>query len=151
MRSLNKCGCLKSLIGTGFICLTHPVFLKSMPTSQRMVVSFVGTLGAIIPLTLTGSGYEGLLPQEPNNYYWILLIELLTAALLQYLFAKETRLVGPLHTTSLSLFEVIVAMMAGAWFLNASLNRMHITAAALIVIAQIIRPDAGLNASTNVS
>ncbi len=121
---------------------SHPV--KSMQTNQRMVVSFIGTLVAIIPLTLSGSGYDGLLPDEPKDYYWILIIGLFSAALPQYLFVKGAPLAGSLRTTSLSSLEVIVAMMTGAWFLGTPLSRMHITAAALIVIAQMIRQDEGL-------
>lgn len=118
--------------------LAHPV--KSMETGQRMVISLSGTVMMILPLILiTGSGI--ILPDHPRDYFWILVIGMASAALPQYLFVKGAPLAGAANTASLSSLEVVIAMLMGALVMGQQPNRMQVTAAMLIVIAQLIRQD----------
>lgn len=118
--------------------LAHPV--KPMETSQRMVISLSGTLLAILPFLLM-SGAVNMLPNHSGDYFWILVIGLVSAAVPQYLFVRGAPLAGAGSTASLSSMEVIVAMLMAALVLGQQPNRMQMTAAVLIVIAQLIRQD----------
>lgn len=81
------------------------------------------------------------MPEHTSGYLWVLAIGIVSAALPQYLFVKGAPLAGASNTASLSSLEVIVAMAMGLLILGQQLDRMQITAAALIVIAQLIRQD----------
>jgi len=114
--------------------------LKPMATNQRMVISLSGTLLVVIPLTLV-SGPVDLLPATPEAYAWILAIGVLSAALPQYLFARGAPLAGASSTASLSSLEVVVAMLMAVLVLGQQPDRMQLTAAILIIIAQLIRQE----------
>jgi len=118
--------------------LAHPV--RSMETSQRMVISLSGTLLMISPMILMAGPVE-MLPQHPRDYFWILAIGLLSAALPQYLFVRGAPLAGASVTASLTSLEVVFAMLMAALIMGQQPERMQITAAMLIVIAQMIRQD----------
>ena len=105
-----------------------------------MVLSLSGTLLVVIPLTLL-SGPVNLLPLHSSGYVWILAIGLLSAALPQYLFARGAPLAGASSTASLSSLEVVVAMLMAVLILGQQPDRLQITAAMLIIIAQLIRQD----------
>ena len=114
--------------------------MKPMETSQRMVISLSGTLLVVIPLILI-SGPVDMLPEYPRAYLWILAIGVLSAALPQYLFASGAPLAGASSTASLSSLEVVVAMLMAVLVMGQQPDRMQITAAMLIIIAQLIRQD----------
>ena len=116
----------------------HPI--KPMATDKRMVTSLAGTLLIVLPITLL-SGPVAVIPEHATGYLWILAIGIVSAALPQYLFVKGTPLAGADNTASLSSLEVVVAMAMGVLVLGQQLDRMQITTAALIVIAQLIRQD----------
>lgn len=116
----------------------HPV--KPMEPGQRMLTSTTGTLLAILPLILM-TGPPDMLPDHPRDYFWILGIGIVSAALPQYLFVKGAPLAGAGITASLTSLEVVIAMLMGVLVTGQNLNRMQITAALLIVIAQLIRQD----------
>ncbi len=118
--------------------MAHP--LKSMEAGQRMVISLSGTVLMILPMILT-TGSEIVLPDHSRDYFWILAIGMLSAALPQYLFVKGAPLTGAESTTSLSSLEVVVAMLMGALVLQQQPTRLQVTAAVLIVIAQLIRQE----------
>jgi drug/metabolite transporter (DMT)-like permease len=114
--------------------------LKSMAPGQRMVMSAAGTLLAFVPLILL-TGTVNLLPNDGSDYVWILVIGIISAALPQYLFVKGAPLAGAGRTAGLTSLEVVVAMLMGVLVMGQQLNRMQVTAAVLIVIAQLIRQD----------
>ncbi len=116
----------------------HPV--KSMAPDKRMVTTSTGTLLVVLPLILV-NGPVTLVPEQPIGFFWILAIGIFAAALPQYLFVKGTPLAGAGSTASLSSLEVVIAMLMGVLVLGQQLDRMQVTAAALIVIAQLIRQD----------
>ena len=122
----------------------HP--LKSMAPDQRMVTCTTGTLLVVLPLILV-TGPVNLVPGNLPDLTWILVIGIVSAALPQYLFVKGAPLAGAASTASLSSMEVVVAMLMGVLVLGQQLDQMQITAAALIVIAQLIRQDMIPNAS----
>ena len=114
--------------------------VKAMQPAQRMITSTTGTLIVVLPLVLA-TGSVNMLPQQPENYFWILVIGIISAALPQYLFVQGAPRAGAGVTASLTSLEVVVAMMLGVLVLGQTLNQMQITAAILIVIAQLIRQD----------
>ena len=116
----------------------HPI--KPMATDKRMVTSLAGTLLVVLPLSLLIEPVT-VIPEHSTGYFWILAIGIVSAALPQYLFVKGAPLAGADNTASLSSLEVVVAMAMGMLILGQQLDRMQITAAALIVIAQLIRQD----------
>ena len=117
---------------------SYPV--KVMPATQRMIISLSGTLAAIIPCAFL-FGSISFLPDQPQDLVWIFAIGLISAAIPQYLFIKGAPRAGATATASISSLEVVVAILMASFVLSQNPNRLQITAAALIVIAQLIRQD----------
>ena len=82
--------------------------------------------------------YFGL---DVPDYVFALAIGIVSAALPQYLFVKGTPLAGAGNTASLSSLEIVVAMLMSVLVLGQQFDRIQVSAAILIVIAQLIREE----------
>ncbi len=114
--------------------------VKPMAASQRMVISLMGTLLVVLPLTLMSEAID-IYPKSMDGVLWLLVLGLFSAALPQYLFIKGAPVAGANLTAGLSSLEVVVAMLLGVSVLGQEVTQIQITAALLLMNAQLIRQE----------
>ncbi|MDN3680982.1 DMT family transporter [Vibrio tapetis subsp. quintayensis] len=109
-----------------------------IPTLNRMGWITMGHVVVLLPIALLSNPVH-LLPQSPMGFMAMLGVALLAAAIPQFLFmigaprscANKNAVTGSL--------ELMVAMLTGAILLGEHLNRLEITAMALMMLALFIK------------
>lgn len=113
---------------------------KDIPTTNRMAWMTIGHVAVLLPLAIWLAP-ASVLPSFPIGFMSLIGIALIAAALPQILFmlgapkscADKNALTGSL--------ELVVALLTGALLLGETLNRIELTAMALIVLALFIKQD----------
>ncbi len=112
-----------------------------MPPTRRMACGVTGHLLVVLPFLLFSPENTLLLPRTLHDGVLLLAIGVLAAAVPQYLFAVGAPRAGAERTTLIGAVELVFAMLFGVLFLGDGLSRVEVTAALLILIALVIRPE----------